>query len=267
MAFFQEDVDTETKHRLRADVQNLETERERDQIRLRQLNARRRELQSELEEWKESRDAHRLAAGEKEREVDEAKTTRDMYEAHREALGEHLKELGGDPRIFSWNRIRDIFGNNNLSSEIGSNNRGGGYNPSRKIDVGNQGVVPEGRNETPYSDKSARRSKQHERTKQVGGIVFGAEDCNAESPSEFLRKIPTIFKMGSNVGNTNNVGSSDRQGVYATRSNEHQRDVEFISDSNSVSAISAITMEDDAWLDSMSSMEEFTQGQGVDVNY
>jgi len=242
IAYFQENVDTETMYRLRADVQNLKTEQERDEIRLRHLNTEQNDLQSELEKLKALRDAHKLVATEQQRELSETKMTRDMYKAHQEALTGHLHKLGGDPRnkfgglggglrdsvkgFFKGQKMKELLELDEIFSERSSSK----VSPSPKEEPPREDLQrkqPE--RPKPVKEKS-EKSKQRP---QVGGVVFGAD--TAEGSSDFLRKLPTIFKMG-----TNTIDVQD----YMVRK---EREVEFSTDSNSISAISAITIDEDAW--------------------
>ena len=113
MTYFQEAVDGETKQRLRADVQNLELDRERDRIRLRHLNEDRHALRTELDKLKAERDALQAEEDERRKELSEARMTQDMYQAHNEALSLHLQHLGGDPRshiLESFHLLRGFLG-------------------------------------------------------------------------------------------------------------------------------------------------------------
>mmetsp|Transcript_20132 Transcript_20132/g.43728 ORF Transcript_20132/g.43728 Transcript_20132/m.43728 type:complete len:393 (-) Transcript_20132:65-1243(-) len=240
MTFFQDDVDAETKYRLRADVQNLETERERDEIRLRRLNTDRSGLRSELERLQSERDALQYVANERQKELSEAKMTQDMYRAHQEALTIHLQNLGGDPR--------NIFG----SLTAGNIHSFRGFFKGRRIrefvDEMTQesiAIIPKKKDDRSLKKDNKQqpgRSKidrvQPEKSKhspQVGGIVLGAD--TAEGSTDFLRKLPTIFKMGASSNN-------DNVQEYVSKK---EREVEFASDSHSISAISVITCDDDAW--------------------
>ena len=179
MAFFQEDVDTETKHRLRADVQNLETEKERDQIRIRQLNNERSALRAELEDIRAMRDAHRTVAAERQRELEEARMTLEMYKAHQDSLSAHLKELGGDSLFFGvfacggvGMSFRSLFGEK-LHAEVsnGDCSKVSGRRASRDSAPTNQfaAIQEEG-------DEARPHRRQPEKAKrQVGGIVLGAD--------------------------------------------------------------------------------------------
>lgn len=247
MNFFQKSVDTETMHRLRADVQNLDTDLERDHIRLRHLNSDRKRLRSELEELRTLRDAHRIVVADQGRALDEAKMTQDMCKVHQEALLAHLKDLGGDPyNIFEALAVGGLGMSVRIKAIIGENLRRERILSSRGSRVGTsedgrkKDRSPSGEGQGAMVPRPGQSPP--ERTKQVGGVVLGA-DTTAESPSEFLRKLPTIFKMGNNVCSDDYIISNGRE-------------VEFSIDSNSISDISDVTMEEgDAWMDTLSNVE------------
>ena len=246
MTYFQEVVDTETKYRLQADVQNLETDRERDHIRLRHLKRERDGLQSELEELKKERDAIQFVANEREKELSEAKMTREMYQTHHETLTTHLQKLG-DPRnmfgsLFNQHSFRGFFKERRIRASIDE----GIIKQDDPIPEGrrNSELVCKGKDQT--SDQQPERMKLHdqsERSKQlsahVGGIVLGADATSSKS-SDFHRKLPTIFKLGE----SNDINTQD----YGTRRSKLEREVEFPLDT-SISNISQLTLDDEAWAD------------------
>ena len=214
--FFQETVDTETKHRLRADLQNLETERERSAIKLRNLRKERDQWKSKLEQLQAERDAVKLAAGDRKQEFSEAKMTKDMYSAHQEALSLHLEILGGDPT-----NILSAFTPDNISNSFKGWFKG---RMSRESDGGKEGSVKAASHYHGPPHKY-EREKQDERSiveqlfaviakssSQGEGVVLGA---NTEGSSNFLRKLPTIFQLGS--GNHDNDQKRDSKLIEELR--------------------------------------------------
>ena len=196
--FFQETVDTETKHRLRADLQNLETERERSAIKLRNLRKEREQWKSKFEQLQAERDAYQLAAGERKQELSETKMTKDMYSAHQEALSLHLELLGGDPT----NNILSAFTPDNISNSFKGWLMG---HRSRESDRSKEGSV-KAASQHHGPPRKYYREKQDEKSivdhffaisPQGEGVALGA---NTDGSSNFLRKVPTIFQLGSGNG-------------------------------------------------------------------
>lgn len=195
--FFHETVDTETKHRLRADLQNLETERERSAIKLRNLRKERDQWKSKLEQLHAERDAVQLAAGERKQELSEAKMTKDMYSAHQEALSLHLEILGGDPT-----NIMSVFTPANISNSFKDWFKG---QRRRESDRSKEGSA-KAASEYHGTPRKYDLEKQDEKSiveqlfaipPQGEGVVLGA---NTDRSSHFLRKLPTIFQLGSGNG-------------------------------------------------------------------
>lgn len=240
--YFQENVDTETMYRLRADVQNLKTEREIDGIKLRQLREERCCLESELADLKALKDAHEIVAADHRREISELKMTREMYSVHNEALSMHLQSLGGDPNP------KNKFG----SFTMGARDSVRGFLQGYKIlDLANDALSTISSKRDGEDKRKGIQQQQHDRRKSipqssvkskqsrhVGGVVTGADFTAGEGSADYLRKLPTIFKMGGN--------SNETTQEYVARK---EREVEFTSDSHSVSGISAITCDEDAWWD------------------
>ena len=284
--YFQDNVDTETMHRMRADVQNLMIERERDEIQLRLLNAERYRLQSQLDDLRALNTAHETIAKDQRMKISEGQMTRDMYAAHREALTLHLQSLGGDPRsnVFGsmaqgfQQSMRGIFTNNTDSARIQHNNNnnllGAADDDSMSKSIISKDVrqmalqrglskqemrqlekTKLARNKNSNIDKSNKSQSQYNSSgpNQVGGIVLGSvaksgtHGQNGDS-SDFLRKLPTIFKMGSDQGPGMNytVPTHTQENVQEYMMKK-EREVEFHSDSQSVSAISVITFDEEAW--------------------
>lgn len=295
--YFQENVDTETMHRLRADVENLKIEQEIDEIKLRHVNNEKNSLKAELEELQRLRDAHQIVASDAQRELSEARMTKEMYQAHNEALSIHLQSLGGNPNENSiYQSMRGLFREVGRRASVGSKMTGGMASVGSKMTTGswkenaagtmsrNSIIQTQLRQQQQHqqqlqserqkfsssmilplssSDKQQLSSPSHA---QVGGVILGNDSGHGRNNLEgsgsdhFLRKLPTIFKMGSNNNNNhhgnnglvldrnNNDGNENGQGYARPRDTE----VEFHSDSHSISAISAITIDEDAWTESES---------------
>jgi len=255
MTYFQENVDTETKHRLSCDVQNLEMEKDMDAIRMRHLNTDRERLRKELETLKAERDALEVVRLERRKELSEAKMTKEMYSAHQEVLALHLQTLGGDHRLFgsfmadgfrqSFS-LRDMFKNkkSSIRGSIDESSIGGDSSAIINTRFGAGCNSIKGHLERPRMEKRISQSESRSRLspREVGGVVLGADTVGS---SDFLRKLPTIFKMGGGSGEGN---------VEEYISNK-EREVEFASDSHSISGISAITTDEDAWTEGSESEE------------
>mmetsp|Transcript_45201 Transcript_45201/g.94825 ORF Transcript_45201/g.94825 Transcript_45201/m.94825 type:complete len:389 (-) Transcript_45201:75-1241(-) len=248
MTYFQENVDTETMYRLLADVQNLKTDQERDEIRLRKLTTERNSLQSELKELEALRKAHEIVAADQQRELSEAKMTQDMYKTHQEFLTSHLKELGGDTKnVFGLlsDSFKGLFKAQPVKESIDEKPTEQTSSDLREIckdfepmGDGNHQLKQPLKQPLERRKLEKQKSDKSKHPPQVGGVFFGT-DTGAES--SFVQKLPTIFKMGNN--------HPDVSQDYLLRK---EREVEFSTDSNSVSAISAITIDEDAWTESLS---------------
>ena len=262
MKYFQDVVDTETKFRLLADLQNLQTDQERDEIRLRQLKNERDTLQLQLETLTKEQDALQFVSNERQKELSEVTMTRNMYKEHQETLTLHLQSLGGDPNIFNsistffkGRRIRasidESSGAAKHSSMITDKCQAGNSNAQRRnIESSceenmqqalNQDEQPENDTKRQPQDKSERSTKylDHSERPMVGGIVLGADTVSANPSSDFLRKLPTIFKLGVSEG------SNDDKESNAYDMNK-EREIEFTKDSDSISNISQLT-DDGKW--------------------
>ena len=266
VTYFQETVDTETKYRLRADLQNLEIEQERDQIRVRQVKTERDGLHSELEKLTKERDALQFISNERYKELSEVKMTREMYQYRHEILRNHLQSLGGDPNnIFEnvggffkgWRRRALVDGGaskagcGRLPSIISGSQRAlivattPGADSERLMN--NQGqqeqhaittkqLISEKQKLQDISDTSRHISiKSKHSHAHVGGIIIGPDTVSGKS--DILRKLPpTIFKLGEESNNKNSNVTSTQEYI-----NKKEREIEFSPDSNSMSDISQIT--------------------------
>jgi hypothetical protein len=236
MTYFQEVVDVETTHRLRVDVQNLELERERDSIILRQLNSDREKLRSELNQLEVEMDAVQRTKFERHQELAEARMTRDMYKVRQESLELHLQE--GDSKNLFSSRVSSMM---QLCRELLK----GGAEVKEFLDEYNgKGASSQAQNAgMPFSDNwkqqyervnLRRRSQSPSSPREVGKIVICADDDGAES-SDLLALIPP-FKM------------DDRSDINLQKVNRISSEIdEFPSESSSISVISALTADDDAW--------------------
>ena len=283
MRYFRENVDTETMHRTRADVQNLILEREMDEIRLRQLNEERDELRSELGRLEALRDAHGVVAAEQARELSESAMTLDMYRAHNESLSMHLKGLGGESGMIQnmtcdlKHSLRGLFRSRGKIKDEPQSKKG----PEERQTKGEcTSEADDDHDDDDDIEKAMRRSLSPEddddddRPNLIGGLSKSRHSSKDYTPvggiavttshgsrggesSAFLRKLPTIFKLGGggsrgNNNNNNNDGDDEGKenngdgGDYPknNRSREN-REVEFMSDSNSVSAISVLTFDEE----------------------
>jgi len=259
MKYFQDVVDTETKFRLLADLQNLQTDQERDEIRLRQLKNERDTLQLQLETLTKEQDALQFVSNERQKELSEVTMTRNMYKEHQETLTMHLQSLGGDPNIFNsistffkGRRIRasidDSSGAVKRSSVITDKCQAQQRNIESSCEENMQQALDQ--DEQPENnikqqqpqDKSERSTKylDHSERPMVGGIVLGADTVSANPSSDFFRKLPTIFKLGVSEGSSNN----DKEGNAYDMKKE--REIEFTEESDSISNISQLT-DDGKW--------------------
>jgi hypothetical protein len=192
--YFQETVDSETKHRLRADIQNLETERERSAIKLRQLGKERDQLKSELEQLYAERDEVQLVVCKRRQELSEVNMTKEMYRAHQEAL---LGILPGDPM--------NIY--QAITAEKISNLFKGWYNGQRiqESDWSKEGSKETASDVTHDPPRKCDRGKQDETSiaEHVIGKVSkssqwkGFLGADTDGSSNFLGRSPMIFKLGS----------------------------------------------------------------------
>lgn len=225
--YFQKVVDNETMHRVRADLQNLETEKERDEIRLRNLTKERDGLQTELDRLKALRDAHQIVATEEQRKVSEAEMTHEMYKAHHEALTEHLEKLGSNLNTLDFISagFHGLFKSSSRkikSEEVLDEKSATGSSLSCRGGVQQEEKELEQPKQTGNKTKPERIPIQ---TPQgVGGIVLGGATAG-DGSSDFLRKLPTIFKMGGGGGNEGggqvNIAREDREVEFSTDTSSH----------------------------------------------
>ena len=227
--YFREQVDNETYYRLLADVQNIETEKERDIIHLRHLNSERKELQSSLDQLTAERDAFHVIAHKFEKELQDERMTLDMYKSHHEALHEHAERLGVvgkmDNVISSFKGFFHINRAGNEESEQPSNAVANKNNESgadrEKVRRGSGKSTP-----TNISHISPAAAAA------VGGIAY----TDSVPSSDFFRKTPKIFKIGGGGGG----GGSSHPDVLNSISNS-EREITITDES---SAQSSITMSD-----------------------
>mmetsp|Transcript_8600 Transcript_8600/g.17337 ORF Transcript_8600/g.17337 Transcript_8600/m.17337 type:complete len:366 (+) Transcript_8600:263-1360(+) len=225
--YFQEQVDNETYYRLLADVQNLETEKERDNIRLRRLNSERKELQSVLDQLATERDALQEIAQKSKKELQDERMTLDMYKSHHGALHEHAERLGA---VGSMDNVISSFKGFFNISRAGNEPE----QPTKAVVHKNQKTTDAGREkERRVSGKSTPSNISPAAAAAVGGIAY----TDSVPSSDFFRKTPKIFKIGGGGGGSR----SSNPDVLKSITNE-EREI-HISDESS--AQSSITMSDD----------------------
>jgi len=253
------------------------------EIRLRHVVNERDALEAELEELRRLRDAHQLVANDAQRELSEAKMTQEMYQVHNEALTIHLQSLGGNPNNPLLQTMKGLFREvgriTNIGSKptgmasLGSNRTSDGWNNNadmpgnsiiqtqlRQQQKRQQQLQSEKRNLSIsmilklQSDKYQSDKNSAVSHPQVGGVILGNDSGHGGS-DHFLRKLPTIFKMGPNNSHSDvilfNGSNGDDKNMQGYVRGGHG-EVEFSSDSPSISAISAITIDEDAWTESES---------------
>ena len=219
--YFQAQVDKETYYRLRADVQNLETDKDRDIIHLRHLKSERKELQSELNQLAAERDAFQVIAQKFSKEIQDERMTRDMYKAHHGALYEHAERLGVVGKMDNViSSFKSFFNNNRRPSNEAEQPTNDAANKSNKIDASR-----EKKPRRDSADKSSPSDKSPAALAAVGGIAY----ADSVPSSDLFRKTPTIFK----------IGGSSRNHDVSIISNE-EREIRINKDESS--AESSLTM-------------------------
>ena len=219
--YFQAQVDKETYYRLRADVQNLETDKDRDIIHLRHLKSERKELQSELNQLAAERDAFKVIAQKFSKEIQDDRMTRDMYKAHNGALYEHAERLGVVGKMDNViSSFKSFFNNNRRPSNEAEQPTNDAANKSNKIDASR-----EKKPRRDSADKSSPSDKSPAALAAVGGIAY----ADSVPSSDLFRKTPTIFK----------IGGSSRNHDVSIISNE-EREIRINKDESS--AESSLTM-------------------------
>lgn len=229
--YFQEQVDNETYYRMLADVQNLETEKERDIIKLRHLNSECKELQSELDQLAAERDALQYIAQKCKKDLQDERMTLDMYKSHNKVLREHAERLGVVGKMD--NVMSSFIGFFNINNRVGN----------ESADQPSTAVVATKSSEIDTSRDKLRRDS-HKSNKStlsnvsplapIGGIAYNADSIPS---SDFFRKTPKIFKIGGGGGG----GSSSNPDGLIFAANEERE----ITISDESSAKSSITMSDD----------------------
>ena len=242
--YFQQQVDNETYFRLRADVQNLETDKDRDVIHLRHLKSERDKLQTELNQLCAERDAFEVIAQKWEKEIGDERMTIDMYKAHQEALHEHAERLG----LAGKNQLVDMLSPDNMISSF----RGFFKNRRASNDDSGQPMNPTNNTiktnrERIKGDPAEKTSPPSDKSPGVGGgggaAVGGIAYTDSFPSSDLFRKSPTIFKIG---GENNNRSKDDT--ILNSTANE---DREISIDKDATSASSSITMSDEELTASM----------------
>ncbi len=231
--YFQEEVDNETFYRMLADVQNLETEKERDIIKLRHLNSERKELQSALDQLTAERDAFQYVAQTCKKDLQDERMTLDMYKSHNKVLQEHGERLGAVGKMD--NVISSFKGFFKMNSKAGSNES---EQPSDAVVATKSCEVDTSREKVRRgSHKSLKSTTLSNSTPlaPIGGIAYNADSIPS---SDFFRKTPKIFKIGGGGGNG---GSSSNPDALIFVANE-EREITILDES---SAKSSITMSDD----------------------
>lgn len=242
--YFQQQVDNETYFRLRADVQNLETDKDRDVIHLRHLKSERDKLQTELNQLCAERDAFEVIAQKSLKELEDERMTIDMYKAHQEALHEHAERLG----VAGKNQLVDMLSPDNMISSF----RGFFKNRRESNDDSGQPTNPTNNTiktnrERIKGDPAEKSSPPSDKSPGVGGggaAVGGIAYTDSFPSSDLFRKSPTIFKIG---GENSNSRSKDDTILNST-ANE---DREISIDKDATSASSSITMSDEELTASM----------------
>ena len=256
--YFREQVDNETYYRLLADVQNLETEKERDTIKLRHLNSERQELQTSLDQLTAERDAFQVLAQKYEKELQDERMTLDMYKAHHETLQEHAERLGVvgkmDNVISSFKGFFHIgggAGNNETEQPLNNN----AVVKNKKSNNEQQAEASREKVRRRFSEKSLTQlnDKSHRSTSPkdaVGGIAYNTDSIPS---ADFFKKTPKIFKIGGAGGGGGGSRSNSHPDLLKAISNNSEREI-TISDETS-SAQSSITMSD-GWCEVTASLTE-----------
>lgn len=236
--YFQQQVDNETYFRLRADVQNLETDKDRDVIHLRHLKSEREKLQTELNQLCAERDAFEVIAQKWEKEIEDERMTIDMYKAHQEALHEHAERLG----VAGKNQLADMLSPDNMISSFR------GFFKNRRASNDDSGQPTNFTNNTIATNREringgpAEKSSPSPSDKSPGGgggaaAVGGIAYTDSFPSSDLFRKSPKIFKIGSDQNSRNKDDT-----ILNSIANE---DREISIDKDATSASSSITMSDD----------------------
>ena len=227
--YFQEQVDNETYYRMLADIQNLETEKERDIIKLRHLNSERKELQSVLDQLAAERDALQCTAQKCKKDLQDERMTLDMYKSHNKVLHQHAKRLGVvgkmDNVISSFRGFFNIHrAGNNESSDQHSN----------VVAANKSNEIIDASREKARRDSHKSSPSNMSPLAPIGGIAYNADSVRS---ADFFRKTPKIFKIGGGGGG-GSISSPDALGFVANEERE-------ITISDESSAKSSITMSDD----------------------
>lgn len=229
--YFQEQVDKETYFRLKADLQNLEIDKDRDIIRLRQLKLERRELETVLSQLAKERDAFHVIAQKSAKELQDENMTHDMYKAHQETLHEHAERLG----VFRKNELYDRLSSENLISSFNgffnrrACNDSSGQKPIMNVSANKCNTI-KSVCEKMKEDNSSPSDKSPD-VAAVGCVTY----TDSVPSSDFFRKTPKIFKLGG--------GSSRSNDIFVHATTNEEREISINKDESS--AHSSITMSDE----------------------
>mmetsp|Transcript_7858 Transcript_7858/g.16819 ORF Transcript_7858/g.16819 Transcript_7858/m.16819 type:complete len:359 (+) Transcript_7858:112-1188(+) len=185
ISYFQDTVETETIYRLRADCQNLEIEREMDEIKVRHLKIERDELVSQLDKLKEESKALNNDSEGKSREMIEAEMEYDMQYVRQQALIEHLERSGWKPP----KDMTSLTKHENLGDKMKSSVMGL-FRGFARQDSCRSGPST---HQVNVIEESESEEEQQKRPPQVGGI-FMANDT--EENKDFFRQLPRVFRIG-----------------------------------------------------------------------
>ncbi len=227
--YFQEKVDNETFYRLKADVQNLETDKDRDIIRLRHLKSEREELQSALDQLVAERDAYQVIAQKMAKELQDERMTHDMYKTHHGALYEHAERLGVVGKMDNViSSFKGFFTNMRSSYES--------EQPTDVVDANNSNKLDMSSEQKKRRDSSGEKTSPSDKSPApaaaaVGGIAYAD---SVPSSDLLFRKTPKIFKIGGGSGSNLDLRNS---------MSKEEREIRINKDESS--AQSSITMSDD----------------------
>jgi hypothetical protein len=215
----------DTIFRLRADLQNFQTECEIDEIRVKNLNSQRKEVTQYLETKRQQLDESKCLAAGTCKEIEDAKSQRELNLSRYEFLAEQLQRMGGKvPRDGALSSVQHLF------SKMSTKDT----HPRRKSVLSQSTAIKPNsvHNNPPQTDHN-----QIQTSASLSNLRNSQQQTQSSLTTDRLHTIPRIYQMG--------VTPNDIQpenNVYMKRG--HQGISIMCPDDDDKSIVSALTVDE-----------------------